>query len=346
MPKRAIAAIAALFIASFIALIPAAAQQRGPDLGQAIAAQQRHTPELMARPGVVGTAVGLTAAGQPAVLVLTEGPAVAGIPRTLDGVPVEVHVTGAISALGHRPGHGDGSGAGSGGSTLRPTDRWPRPVPIGVSTGNAGSCSAGTIGARVKDASGNVLALSNNHVYALENAAAPGSEVLQPGLYDTGCAYNPNNVLGNLSAYVPIVFSTSASNEIDAAIASSTTGNLGNSTPPNGYGTPRNGTVAPTLNQAVQKYGRTTSLTKGRIVGVNATIDVRYSSGTARFVHQIVILGSKPFLRPGDSGAVVVTDPGRNPVGLAFAASSNGYAFANEIDRVLAAFNVTIDGAP
>ena len=89
---------------------------------------------------------------------------------------------------------------------------------IGTSTGNINSCSAGTIGARVTDGR-RVFALSNNHVYALENNAPLGSEVLQPGRYDTNCSVNQDDVLGTLASYVPIVFSTSASNSVDAAIA-------------------------------------------------------------------------------------------------------------------------------
>ncbi len=37
----------------------------------------------------------------------------------------------------------------------------------------------------------------------------------------------------------------------------------------------------------VQKYGRTTALTKGAVNAINATINVGYSSGTARFGNQI-----------------------------------------------------------
>ncbi|HUP02333.1 MAG TPA: hypothetical protein VM737_12600, partial [Gemmatimonadota bacterium] len=42
---------------------------RGPDLAAAIAAQERHTPGLLAIGGVVGTAVGLDQAGEPVVKV-------------------------------------------------------------------------------------------------------------------------------------------------------------------------------------------------------------------------------------------------------------------------------------
>lgn len=297
-------------------------QQQGLD--QAIAAQERHTDRLLAIRGVVGTAVGFTAGGQPAVKIFTARSGVAGLPRTLDGVAVEVEVTGEILALRRR---------------------FPRPVPIGVSTGNVGQCSAGTIGARVKDAT-NVYALSNNHVYALENNAPIGSEVLQPGRFDTNCAVDPNDVIGTLAAFEPIVFSASANNTIDAAIAVSSTANLGNATPSNGYGTPQSLTLGAFVGQLVQKYGRTSGLTRAQVTAINAIVHVSYSSGLARFVDQIIVQSSrKPFIKAGDSGSLLVTDPGANPVGLLYAGTSDGrFAVANEIDRVLGRFGVSVDG--
>ena len=287
---------------------------------------------------MVGTAVSEDASGEAEVVVFAEHPiSVAG---TLGGVPVDVEVTGPIAAV-----KGKGPGGG-GGTTTSPTSRFPRPVPIGISTGNAGECSAGTIGARVKDGSGNVFALSNNHVYALENKAPLGSEVLQPGLYDTGCAYSATNVIGTLSAFSPISFSTSASNVVDAAIAATTTANLSNSTPAGGYGTPSSATQAASVGLAVQKFGRTSSLTTGTVTAVNGIVDVGYDAGTARFVDQVIVQSSKPFLKAGDSGSLLVTkNAAASPVGLLFAAGSGGkYVIANPIGPVLSQLGVTIDG--
>lgn len=302
--------------------------------------QARHTAKLMAKEGVVGTAVGLSDQGQAAVLVLLESAGIGGIPEELDGVVVQPIVTGKIEAL-VKPAGKPGK-PGGGGSTLSPTSIWPLPVPIGVSTGNAGECSAGTIGCRVTDGI-NVYALSNNHVFALENDAAIGSTILQPGLYDTACVYKGNNVIGGLADFVPIVFD--ASNTVDCAISTATMANLGRATPPNGYGVPKSTTVPAVVGTPVQKYGRTTSLTKGTITGINATIYVSYSGGTATFDNQIIVQSRKAFIKAGDSGSLMVTDPGRNPVGLLFAGNGSGnYAVANDIDEVLGAFGVTIDG--
>lgn len=308
--------------------------------------QERHTDRLMAMAGVEGTAVGYDANGQVAVHVYTDGPGVAGIPRTLDGVPVHVEVTGKFYAQpkGAKPGKKPTPG-----DRIDPTGWFGRPVPIGVSTGNEGECSAGTIGCRVKDASGTLYALSNNHVYALENDASLGSEVLQPGLYDTGCVYDPGNAIGQLTRFNEIVFSTTARNTVDAAIAKvlfdGEIPRVGNATPSNGYGTPSSTTRTASVGMAVQKYGRTTGLTKGTVTAINATVNVGYSSGTARFVDQIVITGDRgKFSNAGDSGSLIVTnDDACEPVGLLFAGSVR-QTIANPIDAVLTSLDVTIDG--
>lgn len=345
--RTGFAAVLALVLA--VALLAAAVSQgREPGPGgdvqaggveQAAAVQDRHTDSLLSKPGVAGTAVGETAPGRVAIKVYTVRDGVSGIPGRIEGVPVDIEVTGTLSALHHRADHGGGPPT----SSLSPTGRWPRPVPIGISTGNAGECSAGTIGARVSGASG-TYALSNNHVYALENEAPIGSDVLQPGRYDTGCATDPADVLGQLSNYEPLRFDGS-DNTIDAAIATTSTASLGTSTPPDGYGTPSSSTVPASIDLGVQKYGRTSALTQGTVTGVNATVNVGYGSGTARFVDQVFIQSRKPFIKAGDSGSLAVTQAGLNPVGLLFAGDSSGkFAVANEIDRVLDRFAVAIDG--
>src|SRR5512132_3167670 len=74
-----------------------------PGLDRAIAAQEAHTDALLARRGVVGTAVGLAADGQPVVKIYTTSAQVHGLPDQLDGVPVEVEVTGEFVAFYTRP---------------------------------------------------------------------------------------------------------------------------------------------------------------------------------------------------------------------------------------------------
>jgi hypothetical protein len=224
-----------------------------------------------------------------------------------------------------------------------PYSKWSTPVPIGVSTGHF-DITAGTIGARVKDSSGNVYALSNNHVYADENSASIGDSVLQPGPYDGG--REPDDVIGTLSRYVPIVFSRGANNVVDAAIALSSTAQLGKATPlVDGYGVPKSTTVPASVGQWVMKYGRTTGLTMGLVYAIEATVKVSYDSGVARFIHQIIIIPlTDPFSLGGDSGSLIVSvDDDLKPVGLLFA-GNDLFTVANPINDVLEQLGVTIDG--
>jgi hypothetical protein len=321
-----------------------------PGLDRAIAAQQAHTDALLARRGVVGTAVGLAADGQPVVKIYTTSAQVQGLPDQLDGVPVEVEVTGEFVAF------------------------YTRPSPTGVSTGPEELivkgpwlyCISGTLGARVKGSSGAVYALSNAHVYAREGSepSTPvqtgpnGDRILQPGRADmSGCGTQQqiqDAYIGNLAGYIPIDFS-GGNNEVDAAIASTTIDTVGTATPA-GY-SPSSTTVPATeaLGLLVQKYGRTTGLTKGTVTGVNATVNISYDVGQARFVNQVIITGSgrgkgKQFSSGGDSGSVIVTQgtcpDGVHqycPVALLFAGSSSS-TIGNPIDSVLSQLGVTIDG--
>ena len=348
--RAGLASLASLVVVVLVVLAAGLVSAGGPPpvppgLERAAAAQEAHTDELLARPGVVGTAVGLGADGRPVVKIYTKSAGVHGLPDQLDGVPVEVEAIGEIVA------------------------QLTRPSPTGVSSGTERLiikgpwlyCTTGTLGARVKAGNGVVYALSNAHVYALEGSEPDGSvqvglngdRILQPGRADmTGCGTQQQidaAVIGTLSDSVPIVFSTEASNQVDAAIALTSVEMVGTATPA-GY-TPSSTTVQASIGQAVQKYGRTTKLTKGTVTGVNATVIISYDTGQARFVNQIVITGSgrgkaKQFSGAGDSGSLIVTQSGYFPVALLFAGSSSS-TIGNPIDLVLEALGVTIDdGTP
>jgi hypothetical protein len=313
---------------------------QGPDLSAAIAAQQRATDRLLASEAVVGTAVGLTADGRPAVKIYTVRQGVGGLPSQLDGIPVEVEVTGEISAIGPTAVPAHPSRGKPPAPTVDPTGFFTRPVPIGVSTGNQNDllyykrfCTSGTLGARLKGGNGNYYALSNNHVYAVENLGQIGDPVIQPGQADLGCRAPDSDRIGTLAYYVPLQFGGKNSNTVDAAIASVTTGEVGVGTPSDGYGTPSSTTSTATVGLAVEKYGRTTGDTKGTVTAINATLKVKYSRGTAIFTNQVGI-GPGNFSGAGDSGSLIVTQSGDNPVGLLFAGSSTT-TFANPIGAVL-----------
>jgi hypothetical protein len=104
--------------------------------------------------------------------------------------------------------------------------------------------------------------------------------------------------------------------------------------------------VEASLGMKVQKYGRTTGHTVGRVTGINAVVDVNYRTGSARFEGQIIITDGS-FSTGGDSGSLVVSKgllaADRRPVGLLFAGSPSN-TIANPIDLVLDRFGVTVDG--
>lgn len=336
MRKWLPAVIAAVFVLVIAGHQFNGAAARGPNIDGAIAVQDRHTPGLLRIGGVVGSGVGLDASGQPVIRVYVASPSVVGVPAALEGVPVETVVTGQIVAQCRQ-------------------SECPRPVPIGVSTGHP-DITAGTLGARVTNGT-NVFALSNNHVYADQNDASIGDSALQPGAYDGGT--DPADKIGALHDFEPINFS-GGNNQLDAAIAITSTSMVGTSTLPDGYGTPSsshiscNSNCGNLLNLNVQKYGRTTGLTAGTINEVNVTVNVCYEgfaifcTKLATFVDQITILdndgkdNSNSFSAGGDSGSLIVSQSGNQPVGLLFAGSS-ARTIANRIDLVLNRFGVTVD---
>lgn len=195
---------------------------------------------------------------------------------------------------------------------------------------------AGTAGCLVKDQS-NFYILSNNHVLAGENTLGLNTPIIQPGSLDGG--RYPNDTIAALSKFIPIQFETlnnSPSNTVDAAIArvlnisqvSSSIALIGKV----------NGISPISLNLAVKKSGRTTSLTTGKITNTNATIRIQYSNRkTALFKNQILTTAMSS---AGDSGSLLVNSY-NYAVGLLFAGSSSVTVY-NPINSVLSALGVSL----
>ena len=160
---------------------PSVTRPSTADLELAVRAQQRHTEALLQVPGVVGTAVGRLPNGRTGIRVFVASANTRGVPRSIDGVPVETEVTGLFMALSD------------------PTTRQ-RPAPLGFSVGHP-AITAGTLGARVVGPTGIVYILSNNHVLANSNGATVGDATLQPGAFDGGTAGRPDRYAGCVSAH-------------------------------------------------------------------------------------------------------------------------------------------------
>lgn len=198
-----------------------------------------------------------------------------------------------------------------------------RPAMGGYSCGHY-KITAGTIATCCYDLSpfpGNpsrYYILSNNHVLANANNARIGDPILQPGRFDGGTF--PRDLIAHLARYVPIRFHTPTTkplNYVDAAIAQGNLNDLNREVYWCGY--VKSLYTAPKVNDIVQKTGRTTGFTTGRVTNINGTVDVNYGGGRiARFRNQIITtrMGA-----PGDSGSLVLHRD-EAATGLLFAGSS------------------------
>jgi hypothetical protein len=337
-------------------------EHRQAKLAEAVVAQERYTAFLLALPDVIATSVSWNEDDQSVIKVYVDliG-SEAGMPATLDGIPLVVEKIGRIYALNvsceerkdcDEPYEAVPSAIGE-----SPTDFHPRPVPIGVSTGPSTQNIAGTLGCRASNGC-HVYALTNAHVVENWGAQEPviGDNVLQPGKFDGG--NNPADKIGEVENFIPIEMSTSAYNRVDAAIALVSVSEVGVATPEDGYGEPiatvipapgnPDTRLTPKAGMDVMKYGRSSSLTYGYIDAINAVVNVDYgSNGVARFIGQIIITtNSGQFSQSGDSGSLIVKSGGaddRKPLGLLFASGSN-ITIANPIKDVMNLLDIDIDG--
>jgi len=183
--------------------------------------------------------------------------------------------------------------------------------------------------------------LSNNHVLANVNAAMVGDPILQPGPFDGGTF--PADLIARLSRFIPITLEPPTPrilhrNLVDAAVAEGQFHDLDREIYWGGYvrGWRRRANVA--VGSIVQKTGRTTNFTTGRITAINATVDVGFGGGRiGRFQDQIITTNMSA---GGDSGSLITT-PDEVAVGLLFAGSSVA-TIANQIENVRSLLRVEV----
>ncbi len=223
-----------------------------------------------------------------------------------------------------------------------------RPVYPGVSVSHP-DVTAGTLGGFVT-VDGALHVLSNSHVLADSGQAAVGDDMLQPGVADGG--QTGADVVGTLAAFAPLL--DDQPNLVDAAISALADGIESD---PAGYPGGALGAVAadPPADGLVEKVGRTTGLTAGRVTAFEVDgITVQYDVGVLTFDNQIEIEGSGdlPFSEGGDSGSVIWTTTERAPFGLLFAGSTQGgsngrgLTYANPLSVVLSELGAEWAGAP
>jgi hypothetical protein len=336
------------------------------DIETVISAQQQNLQHLLRLSNVIGVGVGYKETSDG----LTEDVAVVvnvaekvplaqlaesdKVPRDLDGVKTDVVETGRFLA-GQAP---LGAQAGS----MR--DRWRPKIRPGVSMGHA-DVTAGTFGCLVRRGE-EIFILSNNHVLANVNNAKPGDPIIQPGRFDGG---RPEDKVATVADYVPLDFGGDQSNcgvasaveqvlNLTAQLFGSSHRLMAYRTSPGEnsvdaalarpldpaqfgadifkIGLPKGVAVAG-LGSSVQKTGRTTDHTRGRITQVKVTTSVDYNGRRAAFTDQLIASGMS---EGGDSGSAILDDD-RNVVGLLFAGSPRA-TLVNPIDKVLSLLQVEL----
>jgi hypothetical protein len=311
-----------------------------------MAVQGEVTPALIEKPEILGTAVGLDAAGTPALAIYVDraagnvGEVIAALPREIRGIAVQPQLMDEIRAMGYY------------------TGKQPPPIYLGTSGGWAyelagGYCCGGTLGSLVS-INGAQYILSNAHVLEGDTAygknyrvAQTGDAVIQPGLIDVDCERTRAQTVGTLWRKNSI-----SSSNLDCAIARVRSGMVRTDGAILGIGPISHFPIAASLSQRVKKSGRSTALTHSSISGLNASVKVSYtnechgSTYYKTFYGQIVVYNSySKFLRAGDSGSLLVQDTSTNPrpIGLLFAGSTSA-AFANPINSVLHFLGATMVG--
>jgi hypothetical protein len=217
---------------------------------------------------------------------------------------------------------------------------------------------AGTLGLLAMDAAGVLFGVSNNHVTGACNNAMPGLPILAPGPLDaTEDACDPFTV-GRHARLLPIndgiPENISIDVNCDAGAFQITDVDRVTSMQGTLYDTPSL-VAEPTPGMIVEKIGRTTGRTRGRIVAVSASpVPVSYNvteyavRKNVYFPRVYIVLGDneQPFSKPGDSGSLVVSidaDGNRKSVGLVFAGNEQrALSFILPLPEILQKLQLTI----
>lgn len=241
------------------------------------------------------------------------------------------------------------------------------PINLGTSGSNANDvdsteCAGGTLGSLVVRA-GTQYILSNNHILADSDAGSIGDPIIQPGLIDASppCTEGNTNTVAHLSQFINL---EQPNPPADAAIAQVVTSpasavnpsgdieELGETLTGGGIvSIPTNEAPASTIlpvtslvpnSTAVAKSGRSTGLTCSTIEATGATIRIQYTHGlsgssfSVTYTNQITINGGT-FSAEGDSGSLIVSQAGAQPIALLYAGSSTETVGA-PVATVLASF--------
>jgi len=216
-----------------------------------------------------------------------------------------------------------------------------------VSPGNAPS--AGTMGALVRDQAGAIFGLSNNHVTGSCSHSPPNLPILAPGVADV--APNGLNPFTIGLHHKSLAMEAGAAGNVDifankdAAVFRIVNVDSVTSMQRDVYDTP-NIVETPSVGMSVEKVGRTTGHTKGKIVGqelmpvlVGVDAPTYQFRAFIYFSNVFVVHGDGDYFSDnGDSGALVVCrkpDGAISAIGMIFAGGPDSGAPGNKKSLVL-----------
>lgn len=239
------------------------------------------------------------------------------LPGVAEALEIDVEAIGALSAHGC--------------AALR------RPALAGCSVGVVGG-EAGTLGCLVRDLdTGARLVLGAGHVLAPRGRSSVGAALRQPAPVDCGRA---RDAIARVLRHTPLRRGAGYPNRVDAAVAelhdpSSVSRTMRVS------GRRLVGVRAPKVGLRVEKVGRTSGRTRGKILDADASLRIRFSSASkpARLGFRNLVL-CEYMSRGGDSGAIAIDAHGR-AVGLLIAGGRQVSVFCR-IDRSLASLGVEL----
>lgn len=212
-------------------------------------------------------------------------------------------------------------------------------IKLGTSGGNVNDitrrfCCSGTLGSLVSRGSTQYI-LSNNHILARADQAAPGEDISQPGLVDNGC--RAGRTVADFTEASKL-----GTENVDAALAQVVSGAVSGTGEILDVGVPSATTAAPAIT-TVAKSGRTTGLTCGTVMSTATDVRVQYQKNCGQgkkfvisYTNQVVVGGSG-FSAGGDSGSLIVAQSTAQPMALLFAGSSTT-TIGNPVGDVINAF--------
>lgn len=221
-----------------------------------------------------------------------------------------------------------------------------RPAVPGISIGHH-QITAGTFGAVIYgDFPQGMALLSNNHIFAngsngIDKLARVGDPIFQPGPFDGGCK---NDVIAQLFDFVPYQWISvkdyqngkrPTANLMDAAIATPIDiRQIKN----NVFGLGEiNGNLDPIPGMIVMKSGRSTGITRGKVISIHNTLYLEDNERAFLFEEQFA---TSPMSDNGDSGSLIMNQNGK-AVGLLFAGSAR-ITYATPINNILKHFNASM----